>query len=147
MNAVNGFPEKNLFKGAPVKVYRPGRAKGTLKGGNLITITALIGTKWDVAVDNAVVFLEDVDEKLHSLDRYLSQWLLLGKLRKVKALILGDFRGVRPDDVFRILSSQTKLDIPVVHCPYIGHVKNKITLPVGATVALDTARKTLLIQK
>jgi muramoyltetrapeptide carboxypeptidase len=39
------------------------------------------------------------------------------------------------------------LDFPVVHCPYIGHVANKITLPVGAVVELNTERKQLVIEK
>ena len=39
-----------------------------------------------------------------------------------------------------------ELDFPVVHCPNIGHVTNKITLPIGAEVALNTERKQLMIQ-
>jgi muramoyltetrapeptide carboxypeptidase len=144
-NALAGFPEKDLFKGAPVEVYKKGTARGTLKGGNLVTLTSMIGTKWETKTDNSIIFLEDVDEKIHEIDRYLTMWLLNGKFRGVKGLILGDFRGAKNMDVFRVLESQMKINFPVVHCPYIGHVKNKITLPVGARVELDTFKRTLKI--
>lgn len=145
MNAVNGFPEKNLFKSAPVKVYRHGKASGILKGGNLVTLTSLMGTKWETVTRGAIIFLEDVDEEPHRIDRYLTQWMLAGKFKGVKGLILGDFRGVNNQQVYEVLKNQMKLNIPVVHCPYIGHVKNKITLPIGAKVTLDTHKKQLLI--
>jgi muramoyltetrapeptide carboxypeptidase len=143
LNAVNGFPNRNLFEGVPVKVYYSGTARGRLKGGNLITLTALIGTEWEVDTDGAILFLEDVDEKLYEVDRLLTQWILAGKLRKVKGLILGNFRGIKDQDVYNILSTQMKIDFPLVNCPYIGHVKNKVTFPVGARVELDTAKKEL----
>ena len=146
MNAVKGFPEKNLLKGAPFRVYNPGSAAGILKGGNLITLTALIDTAWEIDTAGSIVFLEDVDEKLHEVDRYLTQWVLAGKFTGVKALILGDFRGIRNKKVYEILASQMELDFPVVHCPYIGHVENKITLPVGADVELNTYKKQLVIR-
>jgi muramoyltetrapeptide carboxypeptidase len=145
LNAVNGFPNKNLFEGVPVKAHCSGIARGHLKGGNLITLTALIGTKWEMETDGAILFLEDVNEKLYEVDRHLTQWILAGKLRKVKGLILGDFRGIKDRDVYNILSSQMKIDFPLVICPYIGHVKNKITLPVGARVELDTIKKALTL--
>jgi muramoyltetrapeptide carboxypeptidase len=147
LNAVHGYPEKNLLKGAPWKVYHPGAATGVLKGGNLITLTALIDTDWEIDTAGSILFLEDVDEKLHQVDRYLTQWILAGKFRGVKGLILGDFRGIGSKRVYDILASQMTLDFPVVHCPYIGHVPNKITLPVGAEVELNTARKQLVIKK
>lgn len=147
MNAVKGYPEKNLLKSVPVKVYNAGTATGILKGGNLITLTALIDTAWDIDTDNSILFLEDVDEKLHEVDRYLTQWILSGKFKNVKALILGDFRGIRSKQVYDILASQMDLDFPVVHCPYVGHVKNKITMPVGAEVELNTDRKQLAIKQ
>lgn len=147
VNAVKGYPEKNLFKGARCKVYNPGSATGILKGGNLITLTALINTDWEIDTAGSILFLEDVDEKLHEVDRYLTQWLLAGKFKGIKALILGDFRGLRSKQVYDILVSQMTLDFPVVHCPYIGHVANKITLPIGAEVELNSDRKQLLIRK
>lgn len=145
LNAVNGFPNRNLFEGVPVKIHRHGIARGRLRGGNLITLTALIGTEWEMDTDGAILFLEDANEKLYEVDRYLTQWILAGKLKKVKGLILGNFRGVKNRDVYNILSSQMKIDFPLVNCSYIGHVKNKITLPVGARVELDTRKKTLTL--
>jgi muramoyltetrapeptide carboxypeptidase len=128
-----------------VKVHHNGIARGRLKGGNLITLTALIGTEWEMDTHGAILFLEDVDEKLYEVDRYLTQWILAGKLQKVNGLILGDFRRIKDRDVYHILSSQMKIDFPLVHCPYIGHVKNKITLPVGARMELDTVKKRLTL--
>ncbi|AMV71555.1 putative murein peptide carboxypeptidase [Desulfuromonas sp. DDH964] len=145
-NALAGYPQTNLLRGAPVKVYRPGSASGVLKGGNLITLTALLRTDWEIDTRGAILFLEDVDEQLHQVDRYLTQWILAGKFRGVRGLILGDFRGIKSRQVYEILASQLELDFPVLHCPYIGHVANKITLPVGATVEFDTGRKQLLIR-
>lgn len=147
MNAVMGYPEKDLLKDAPVTVYNPGIAAGTLKGGNLITITALINTDWDVDMDDAILFLEDVDEKLHQVDRYLTQWILSGKFKGVKGIILGDFRGIESEQVYDILASQMELNFPVIHCPYVGHVRDKITMPVGAEVELNTDAGQLLIKR
>jgi len=145
LNAVKGFPRKDLFAGAPVTVYRSGVGRGTLKGGNLVTLTALMGTDWEVKTDGAILFFEDVNEKLYQVDRNLTHWILAGKFRRVKGLILGNFKGLRSQEVCEILPTQMKIEFPLVHCPYIGHVKNKISLPVGARVELNTAKKSLTI--
>jgi muramoyltetrapeptide carboxypeptidase len=147
LNAVAGYPEKNLLKGARGKSYNPGSASGTLKGGNLITLTALIDTDWEIDTAGSILFLEDVDEAQHEVDRFLTQWILAGKFKGVKALILGDFRGIRSQKVYDILASQMTVNFPVMHCPYIGHVANKITLPIGAEVELDTDKKQLEIKE
>jgi muramoyltetrapeptide carboxypeptidase len=146
LNALHGFPHKNLFDGVPVSVYHSGTARGTLKGGNLITLTALMGTEWEINPEGSILFLEDVNEKLYEVDRNLTHWILAGKLSKVKGLILGNFKGLRSRDVYQILKDQMKIDFPLVHCPYIGHGKHKITLPVGARVELNTPKKSLTIR-
>ncbi len=104
LNAIHDFPEKNLLAGAPVKVYKQGIARGTLKGGNLITLTALIGTAWEIDTDGVILFLEDVDEKKHEVDRSLTQWIMAGKLNQIKGLILGDFQGIPNKDIYKILT-------------------------------------------
>ena len=145
LNALRGFPERNLFAGAPVEVYRSGTARGVLKGGNLVTLTALIGTAWEIDLRGSILFLEEVDELLYKIDRHLTQWILGGKFRGLRGLILGNFKGLSTREVYKILSAQTKIDFPVVLCPCIGHLKHKITLPVGARVELNTAEKSLRV--
>jgi muramoyltetrapeptide carboxypeptidase len=91
------------------------------------------------------LFLEEVNELLYKIDRHLTQWILGQKFRRVKGLILGSFKGIANQEIYKILSGQLHLDIPIVHCPYIGHLQKKITLPVGARVELNTAKKSLLL--
>jgi len=145
LNALHGFPQRNLFAGAPVEVYNSGTARGVLKGGNLVTLTALIGTAWEIGARGSILFLEEVDELLYKIDRHLTQWILGGKFRGLRGLILGNFKGLATREVYKILAAQKKIDFPVVHCPCIGHLRHKITLPVGARVELHTAEKSLMI--
>jgi len=146
LNAIHDFPEKNLLAGASVQVLNPGTARGILKGGNLKTLTALIGTAWEIDTEGVILFLEDVDEKQHEVDRSLTQWILSGKLTRIKGLILGDFQGLWNKDIYKILRDQMEIAFPVVGCPYIGHRKNKLTLPVGARVELNTFKKSLTLR-
>jgi len=146
VNAAYGFPNKKLLYDSPVKVFKSGKAAGILKGGNLMTLSSMFGTEWETKTDNSILFLEEVDEKLYEVDRYLTQWIIAGKLKKVKGLLLGDFRGIEPEDVYRVISSQMKVKIPVMYCKNIGHVDDKLTLPVGAKVELDTKKGTLTLK-
>lgn len=145
LNALQGFPNRSLFAGAPVAVYKSGIARGILKGGNLATLTALIGTEWEIDPSGCILFLEDVNEPLYKIDRALTQWILSGKFRRIKGLVLGNFRGLPHREVYKIISSQIKVDFPVVYCPYIGHLQNKITLPIGARVELNAREKSLMV--
>ncbi len=145
LNATYGFEEKNLFKDVKINIYKHGKTKGILKGGNLVTLTSTIGTPWEINTQNSILFLEEVDEQLYKIDRALTQWILTKKFRNIKGLILGNFRGVKTNDVYKIIKEQTKLNFPVISCDYIGHLKNKITLPIGAEAELNTYSKSLII--
>ncbi|PKN02133.1 MAG: LD-carboxypeptidase [Elusimicrobia bacterium HGW-Elusimicrobia-1] len=140
INALDGFPNKNLLDGAVSRTFAAGRSTGVLKGGNLVTLTALIGTPWETDTRGAVVFLEDVDEKMHEIDRCLAHWALAGKFQGIRGLALGDFRGVDTRAVFDVIRSLVNVKCPVIYCPDVGHVPRKITFPVGARVALNAPR-------
>ena len=53
----------------------PLQVKGTLWGGNLAMLTALVGTPWLPKVKGGILFLEDVSEHPYRVERMLTQLL------------------------------------------------------------------------
>lgn len=126
--------------------------RGTLWGGNLALITALIGTKYLPKVRNGILFIEDVNEPAYRIERMLYQLLHAGVLEKQKAIIVGDFDPVTPmpnDNGYTVASLlahfRSRLEVPVIGGLPFGHVVTKATLPVGgaATLVVQSGRATL----
>lgn len=117
--------------------------RGTLWGGNLALLTALVGTKYLPKVRGGILFIEDVNEPAYRIERMLYQLLHAGVLERQKAVLVGDFDPITPmpnDNGFTVASALAQLrpliDAPIVTGLPFGHVVNKATLPVGAPAAL-----------
>ncbi len=116
---------------------------GVLWGGNLTMIAHLVGTKWLPDIKEGILFLEDISEHPFRVERMLIQLDEAGILRKQKAVVLGGFTGYRLSDVdngydFDVMLSwiRNRLPIPVITGLPFGHIKDKVTLPVGAQAHL-----------
>jgi len=103
----------------------------------------LLGTPYWPQIKGGVLFLEDVNEHPFRIERMLTQLLHAGVLARQKAIVLGQFTGIRlaPHDkgfklptVVAWLRSQLK--VPVLTGLPFGHVPTKVLLPVGAKVDL-----------
>lgn len=90
-----------------------------------------------------MLFLEDVNEHPYRIERLLTQLLYAGVLARQKAVLLGQFTGIRlaahdkgfgMDSVVQWLRSQ--IAVPVLTGLPYGHVETKVLLPVGAKVDL-----------
>lgn len=128
------------------------RVRGTLWGGNLALITALVGTKFLPKVRGGILFIEDVNEPAYRIERMLYQMLHAGILTRQRAVLVGDFDPVSPmpnDNGFGFASVIGRLReltaVPVVTGLPFGHVVRKATLPVGvrASLAVRGGRATL----
>ena len=116
---------------------------GTLWGGNLAILSAMVGTPWLPQVKAGILFLEDVHEHPYRIERMLTQLLYAGVLGRQKAILLGHFTNYKTyphDQGFRL---QTVVDWlrAQVKCPVFtklpfGHVATKVALPVGGAVHL-----------
>jgi muramoyltetrapeptide carboxypeptidase len=124
-------------------------AEGTLWGGNLTMVCALLGTPFFPKVDGGILFLEDVNEHPFRIERMLTQLLHAGVLDRQKAIVFGYMNGYklylkdRGFDlpwVYRWLAKQTSTPL-VMGLPF-GHADPLLTLPHGARVGLAVERGT-----
>ncbi len=125
-----------------------GRGQKTLKnavlwGGNLSVLVSLLGTPYWPEVKGGVLFIEDVNEHPFRIERMLTQLLHAGVLARQKAIVFGQFTGIRlaPHDKGYKLATvvawlRGQLKVPVLTGLPFGHVPTKVLLPVGATVDL-----------
>ena len=123
-----------------------------LWGGNLSVLVSLLGTPYWPQVQGGVLFLEDVNEHPFRIERMLTQLLHAGVLAQQKAVLMGQFTGIRlaPHDrgyklatVVTWLRSQIK--VPVLTGLPFGHVPTKVLLPVGARVDLVGQKREALM--
>ena len=136
----------------PRMVIAEGRAKGMLAGGCLTLIKQLMGTPYELDTEGKILFLEDVGEEPHSIDRYLTQMLLSGALNKAKGIIISEFVTCSPGDSGRVRLSLNhsienvlrdrlgNLGIPVAYGLRFGHGREQFTLPIGAMASLEANR-------
>lgn len=133
-----------------VDIMRPGVAEGRLLGGNLTVLSSMIGTPWLPDFRGAILFLEDVGEAVYRIDRMLFQLKHAGMLRQLSGVMLGSFTAVQDDGGERNLNHVLQeyllpLEIPVMTGIPFGHIPEKITLPIGATVRMDTNLKSVTV--
>ena len=69
--------------------FKPGQAAGTLVGGNLAVLHALMGTPKKPEFRDAILFIEDIGEYLYAIDRMLYTLELAGVFDKISGLIVG----------------------------------------------------------
>ena len=124
---------------------RPGRATGPLVGGNLTMLVNSLGTPTDVDFSGTILFIEDIDETLFSLDRMMTQLRRSGRLAKLAGLVVGQFTDMRVNlslpfekDAFGIIAEAVAdYAYPVLFNFPAGHVDYNLALPIGNCVDLE----------
>lgn len=121
-----------------------GTAEGTLIGGNLSLVAALMGTPWAWNPHRAILFLEDVSEEPYRVDRYLAQLRLGGVLGAVAGVVLGSFTE---EDYPLALLKETfeSLGKPVLGGWPTGHGTPNRPLPMGLRARLDATAGTVTL--
>lgn len=123
---------------------------GTLWGGNLAMVTHLVGSSYLPQVEQGILFIEDIGEHPFRIERMMLQLHHAGVLERQKAVLLGDFSNYRLSDYDNGYSFGTmlsflraRLPVPVLTGLPFGHIRDKVTLPVGAQVELVSSEDTL----
>ena len=129
------------------KFNHKGTTKGILRGGNLAVFYGLRGTPFDIPAEGTILFIEDVGERPHAIERMIYNLKLGGILDKLSGLIIGQFTEYEEDhslgkDVYGAISDLVKeYDYPICFNFPVGHVTHNLPLITGAKVSLDVHTK------
>jgi len=115
----------------------PGNASGRLVGGNLSTITHLIGTPFQPDFKGGVLFLEDVGEPAYKIDRMLSQMKMSGLLQDIQGVITGSFENCENQEYIPEILLEIFDGIPLLMGLAAGHGDINLSLAMGLEVVLD----------
>lgn len=122
-----------------------------LIGGNLASLTTLLGTKYDSNWSDKIIFFEDINEPIYKIDRMLTQLAAAGKFEKVRGVILGDFASPKNETNLdalqykeavwtRVLEVCPDKNIPIWGDFPSGHCTHNITFPIGAMTTMDCSK-------
>ncbi len=133
-----------------ITTIRPGKAQGPLVGGNLTVLASLAGSAYFPDCRGALLFLEDINEYIYRIDRCLSTLRLAGAFNGLAGVVLGRFTKCEPGDGYGSLTLDEVFDdyflplnIPVYRGAAIGHIRRKLTVPVGAPAEMDADAGTI----
>ncbi len=132
-----------------LKVWKQGKAKGPIVGGNLSTLI-LLGREYMPKLEGAVLFVEECNDS--DLDKVLFMRNFGALTRttgfeKIKGIVFGRFqKGTHwTDEDFRELFARrpelSERDIPMVTGADFGHTTPCFTFGVGGTAELDATPK------
>lgn len=108
------------------------KIKGRIVGGNLSVLFSLLGSESFGCTDDLILFIEDLDEYLYHIDRMMYALKRAGKLKNLKALIVGKMTQMHDNTIpfgktpYEIIEEVVKeYDYPKIFGASIGHIEEK----------------------
>ena len=126
-----------------------GKAVGRLIGGNLNTLTSVWGSEYMPTINEGdVLFLENTEEWIGYVERYVSWLKLCGVFDRIGGLIIGKHRafdeqgtGKKPYDI--LLEIIGKPSFPILADFDCGHTTPMLTMPIGIRAEIDADKQSL----
>ena len=134
-----------------LRALKPGTAQGTLYGGCLSILVAMLGTPYEPQTEGKLLFIEDTGAKPYQIDRMLWQLRHAGKFEGVTGIVFGEMLdcaspGAAPDLLEQvILNFFHDFDGPLAIGLRSGHVsRHNVTLTFGVKAQLVVDEETHL---
>ena len=128
----------------PHPLNRAGSGQGALTGGNVSLLGSVIGTPSEVDFTGKILFVEEVEEYLYSLDRMLVHLKRSGKLRHLAGLLVGHLTGMQDNPepfgktAAEIVWEHTReYTYPVAFGFPTGHEEENLALVCGREARLE----------
>ena len=129
-----------------------GTASGVLVGGNLCTIVPNLGTEADATMgSDLILFVEEVGESMHNIDRQMHVLQMNGVLDRCKGIILGEFVSCGSEFTYESVEAMLHEMLAEYHIPVLcgfpaGHGDVNLPLVMGAPVTIDVRNDGATVQ-
>lgn len=137
------FGEKLKYEIKIHELNRYGNVTGKIVGGNLSLLYALSGSEEEINCKNKILFIEDLDEQLYHVDRMMMQFKRSGKLKHLKALMVGGMTEMKDNAVAYgksaeeiIYDAVKEYNYPVCFNFPAGHIDTNHALYLGREASL-----------
>ncbi|MEN8187812.1 MAG: LD-carboxypeptidase [Bacteroidota bacterium] len=142
------FGKKLSYKLDSSKYNKIGESSGQLVGGNLSLVYSVLASDIDLDMNGKVLFVEDIDENFHSVDRMMNGLKRAGYFKNCKGLIVGDFAPNKHDgNTYKLTIEKIMLDavegtnFPVIFDFPAGHIDDNRALIFGSYIDLKVTDK------
>ena len=119
---------------------------GELVGGNLSVLFSLLGSSSDLDLDNKILFIEDIGEYFYHIDRMMQTFKRAGKLKNLKALIVGGMNDMNENSApfafnkscYEIIHETIKeYNFPVFYGFPAGHENLNLSVYLGKKCSIS----------
>lgn len=132
---------------------QPGTSEGRLLGGNLNTISGIMGSPYMPEFQQGdILFLEDTEKFAAHAERYFTMLKLCGVFDRVGGVLLGKHRkfddqgtGKTPADI--LLEVLDGRQLPILAEIDCCHTIPMLTLPIGGILRMDAEKQEIAIIK
>ena len=145
--------ENNILCG-PHPFNKFGKVEAEVVGGNLSILYSLLGSNSDVDTDGKILFIEDLDEYMYHVDRMMMNLKRNGKLKNLKALIIGGMSDMNDNTIpfgktaeEIILEYIKEFDFPVCFNFPAGHLDDNRTLVFGKECTLEINENGVILKQ
>lgn len=120
-----------------------GKASGILVGGNICTFVPNLGSQADATRGkDLILFIEEVEESMHNIDRQMRILQMNGVLDRCKGIILGEFTDCGTEFTYESVEAMLHEMLKDYHIPVLcgfpgGHGDVNLPLVMGANVTID----------
>ncbi|MCR4604203.1 MAG: LD-carboxypeptidase [Prevotella sp.] len=138
---------RNILMGVMPQYHLPdnrynryGHAQGILIGGNLSSFATISGTKFQLSDNQDIIlFIEEVEESLHVIDRLFYMLRLQDNFNRVRGIIFGDFYSIKFDLQFGSVEQMLTAHLHDMEIPVCCGFPGNSCLPFieGAPCTLD----------
>ena len=127
------------------KTIKDGMAEGKLIGGNLSLTRAMVAGKYNIDFADKILFLEELGLETGPalVSNYLYYMKQNGVFCKIKGIWLGSYEHESNITLEKILldTLDNEFNLPIVKTNNFGHIENKIAIPIGIKVQIDTTKE------